>query len=231
MEAFGGMVVVIIAMVVLFAVIITVAAVAGGRRLRERRDGFRQLAAGHGWQFIERDDSYAHRWQGRPFVRNGRSTNILIGAFRGRNFCAFDYRYTTTSTSGDNTTTHTHTFAVFVMALPTSVPTLTVGAEGIFGGKVAEAFGFARVNIPDEDFNNRFKVKCDDPAFGAAVLHPALVQMLKVTGPWDWRLTGADMISHQAGVFEPATVLPRLQLMSDVLDRIPNVVWQGPPPA
>ncbi|QDP94865.1 hypothetical protein FOE78_02070 [Microlunatus elymi] len=49
--------------------------------------------------------------------------------------------------------------------------------------------------------------------------------MLKSTGAWDWRLAGPDMFSYQGGAFEAAMLQPRLDLMCDVLDRIPADVW------
>lgn len=220
-------------LVIAFVVIIGVAIVAWvfARRAREQRQqAFGQLAAAQGWQFVPEDDSYARRWQGKPFASRGSARNIIIGQHRGRNFCSFAYHYTTTTSTGTTTTSQSHDFAVYVIALPAPVPEFSVSPEGIFGGKVAEALGFERVNIGDEDFNNTFKVKSDNVGFGSLVLQPDLVQMLKATGPWEWRFTGQDMISFDKGVFEPAMLPPRLELMCDVLERIPNDAWQRPEP-
>jgi hypothetical protein len=35
------------------------------------------------------------------------------------------------------------------------------------------------------------------------------------------------MLSYTKGVFEPSAALPRLDLMCDVLDRIPPDVWHS----
>lgn len=205
-----------------------IAWLAAQQRREQRQQALQQFATGRGWQFVAEDDSYGRRWQGKPFAGRGTTRNIIIGQHRGRNFCAFAYHYTTTSSNGQTTTTQSHDFAVTVIALPAPVPELSVGAEGIFGGRVAEALGFERVDTGDSDFDSTFKVKSDDARFGTLVLQPPLIQMLKATGPWDWRFTGQDMLSHQKGVFEPPMLQPRLDLMCDVLDRIPNDAWQRP---
>jgi|GEM_PF-6837036 hypothetical protein len=152
--------------------------------------------------------------------------NILAGSYRGRPVCAFEYSYTTTSHNGTTTTTNTYHFAVWVVALPTAVPLFTVGSEGIFGGKVAAAMGFRRLDIGDPTFDDTFKIKCDNELFGRRVLHPAVVDVLRQTGPWDWRFSGQNMISFQQGVFEPVNALPRLNLMCDLIDRIPADAWR-----
>jgi hypothetical protein len=54
-----------------------------------------------------------------------------------------------------------------------------------------------------------------------------VLEVLRHTGPWDWRLDGATMLSYTKGVFEPSAALPRLDLMCDVLDRIPPGVWHS----
>ncbi|SDS67074.1 hypothetical protein [Microlunatus soli] len=214
---------------VLFVVIIAIGVALGfltRRRRRQRQQEVGRFAASRGWQFIDRDDSYSHRWQGKPFASRGMAHNIIIGQHRGRSFCTFAYHYTTTSHTGQVNTTQSHDFVIFAIALPAPVPEFSVEAEGIFGGKVAEALGFERIDSGDPDFDNTFKVKSDNPRFGALLLQPPLLQMLKSTGPWDWRLTGQDMLSYQKGHLAPELVQPRLDLMCDVLDRIPNDAWR-----
>ncbi|SDS67096.1 type III secretion system chaperone family protein [Microlunatus soli] len=197
------------------------------RRQEQRQQAVQQFAAGRGWQFIGEDESYASRWTGKPFTGwGGTARNIVVGQHRGRNVCSFEYHYSTVSTSGGTTRRHNHDFSIFVVQLPAPVPAFSVEGEGIFGGKVAEALGFERVDSGDPDFDNDFKVKSDDARFGALVLQQPLLQMLKATGPWDWRFTGPDMLSYENGFLKPELVQPRLDLMCDVLDRIPSDVWQ-----
>lgn len=216
-----GYVAVFVVIMVLLVGIAIVAGVVSYQAKQRRASEFRQLATGQGWQYIERDDSYARRWEGKPFTGRGIARDVVLGHHHGREFCSFAYTYTTSSYNGTSTTTQSHNFAVFVITVPGQVPAFSVSPEGMFGGKVAEALGFERVNVPDEDFNSTFKVKSDDQQFGLRVLQPSLVQWLKTTGPWQWRLFGNAMISYETGVFESSMLQPRLDLMCDALDRIP----------
>jgi hypothetical protein len=219
-----------IAICVVALIIICIVAWAIQSQVNQKRaDEFGRLAASQGWSFIDEDDSYARRWDGPPFTGRGKVRNIVSGQHRGRSFTAFEYVYTTTTYNGQTNSTQTHRFGVWAVSLPAAVPELSVGSEGIFGGKVAEALGFGRVNIGDTQFDDSFKVKCDDEQFGLRVLHPAVVELLKMTGPWDWRFTGQTMLSFEKGAFEPAALQPRLELMADVLDRVPADVWTYSP--
>lgn len=221
---------VIVAVLVIGIVIIAIVSFVVQRQKNEEREqAFSKLAADAGLQFITEDDAYGKRFNDgeKPFrtMGGGRVRNILQGNYRGRPVCAFEYRYTTTSSNGQTTTSTTHHFPIWIVGLPASAPLFTVGEEGIFGGKVAAAMGFSRLDIGDRDFDARFKIKCDDQVFGRRVLHPAVIDLLRQTGPWNWRLSGANMISYEQGVFEPAQALPRLNVMCDLLDRIPADAW------
>jgi len=223
MATFATSVVLVVLGIVVFTVaLVIVVAVLTRRAQRRLRDRFARFAADQGWQFIEKDVSYVRRWRGEPFTGGGTARNIVLGQYRQRNFCSFQYGYTTTT----GRTTRTVWYGVVVLALPAPVPPFSVGREGAFGGKIAEALGFDRVNTGDEGFDNLFKVKSDNPQFAHFLLQqPALMQMLRATGPWNWRFSGQDMISYFSGQFEPAALTPRLDLMCDVLDRIPANVW------
>ncbi|QDP94866.1 hypothetical protein FOE78_02075 [Microlunatus elymi] len=155
MGGFATVMVILMMVIVAFAV---VAWMVGQRAKEKREDEFGKLAASRGWQFLAEDNSYAKRWQGKPFERGGRANNIILGHHRNRAFCSFQYSYTSSSYNGKTTTTHTHNFMVVVVSLPAAVPEFSVGAEGAFGGKVAEAFGFHRINTGDDDFDNTFKI-------------------------------------------------------------------------
>lgn len=220
-----SLVIIVVVAVVGFIVLAIVAFVRQQQKNEERELAFSRLAAANGWQFIAEDKSYAGRFNDgqTPFrsMGGGRARNILYGSYRGRPVCIFEYSYTTSSYNGTTTTTQTHHFPIWVVGLPLAVPAFSVGSEGIFGGKVAAAMGFSRLDIGDREFDNTFKIKCENEPFGRRVLHPAVIDLLRHTGPWDWRFSGQNMISYDRGVFEPAIALPRLNLMCDLLDRVP----------
>lgn len=220
---------VILLVVVVIAVIIAIGVAVGmaqRRRLAERRSELATLATAHEWTFVAENRGYAKRWDGPPFTRGGTTRNILSGHHRGRPIAAFEYTYTTSTYNGTTTVTQTHVFSVWTIELPGPVPTMSVAAEGAFGGKVAEAFGFARVDTGDPVFDDLFKVKADDEEFARSVLAPAVVERLKATGPWTWRFTGTTMLAHEPIILTPEAVLGRLERMSDLLDLVPDQVWR-----
>lgn len=223
------MAIIFVVFVVGMVIIAIVSFVVQQQKNEERAQAFGKIAASTGLQFIAEDDSCSKRFDDgeKPFrtMGRGRVRNILQGSYRGRPVCVFEYRYTTTSSNGQTTTSTTHHFPIWVVGLPAPAPLFTVGAEGVFGGKVAAAMGFTRLDIGDRAFDDTFKIKCDDEQFGRRVLHPAVIELLRQTGPWNWRLSGANMISYEQGVFEPAQALPRLDLMCNLLDRIPADAW------
>lgn len=52
-----------------------------------------------------------------------------------------------------------------------------------------------------------------------------LVDSLRATAPADWRFEGDTMIAFEKGTLEAAAIAPKLDLMSDLLDRIPPQAW------
>lgn len=210
---------------ILLAVVVIGAVIFGVVAAKKRSNEIQSLATAQGWTFVERDDSWARRWDGAPFTGRGRARNVIVGQHRGRPITVFEYVYTTTSSNGQSTTTQTHRFAVWAVGLSSGVPELAVGPEGIFGGKVAEAFGFDRVDTGDAAFDEAFKVKCRDESFARRVLHPAVVDLLRRTGPWNWRFIGTTMLAFDKGALDAAAVVPRLELMADLLDRVPADAW------
>ncbi|MFX4272403.1 hypothetical protein ACQBAR_13700 [Propionibacteriaceae bacterium Y1685] len=218
----------VVVLAVVIIVVVAIAAIAFGQKARQDRIATMQAFAGkHRWDYVEQDDSYAKRWPGPPFSNGGTAKDLISGEHRGRRFLSFTHTYTTSSYNGTTTTTQNHVHAIHTLTLPDRVPALSVGAEGIFGGKVAEAFGFGRVDVGDAAFDDTFKVKSDNPDFARAVLQPALVEHLKQTGPWDWRFAENSMINVEKGQVDPEAITAHLDRMIEVLDRIDPSVWPG----
>ncbi|WP_129663037.1 hypothetical protein [Phytoactinopolyspora endophytica] len=221
----GTFVAIIVVVLAVTAAIIAVSMVA----TKKRREALQALAGTHGWQWTSRDDALpATCPPGPPFrghPRRAKARNVVTGRHRDHEFAAFEYSYTTTTSSGQTTSTTTHTYAVWTITLPASLPPISLGAEGVLGGRVAKAFGFTRMDTGHSEFDRRYKVKCDDAGFGARVLHPAMVNLLMDTDTWAWRIDGNVMLSYRKGHLTAEDVIPRLDHMSRVLDHIPREVW------
>jgi hypothetical protein len=217
---------VVLIFVALAAVVYLVVHLANQATLR-RRAAFRGQAEGRGWHYVERDDAYAYRWRGQPFRgRRGHARNVVSGQHAGRDFVAFEFAYATRSSPHTDTAIG-HRFAVWTVALPTLVPSLSVSRQGA-RGKVAKAFDATRFDIGDDEFDASFDVHGEDERFAIRVLQPLLVEYLKSTGPWDWRFEGDTMIAYDRGPLELDQVEPKIELMAGVLDRVPVEAWQQP---
>ncbi|AYY12937.1 hypothetical protein EF847_09680 [Actinobacteria bacterium YIM 96077] len=124
---------------------------------------------------------------------------------------------------GRSTSTFHH--RVFVIELPLSLPPISLGPEGLLGGRLARAFGFDRVETGDSFFDNQYKVVCPDPDFARSLLHPEMVRLLARSGTWSWRIEGDVMLSYSRGYMRATLVQRQLDAMCDVLDLIPGDVW------
>ena len=210
-----------------FALLMGVFAYVGWLQAKKRRELFQQFAAGQGWTWVPRDDQWAHRFAGDPFGSgdNRKAQNVLQGAHRGRPLVAFDYSYETHSTdSQGHRSTTTHRFAVCALALDAWVPTLELVPEGFFG-RLGTALGMQDVALESEDFNRRYRVRCDVPKLAYDVLPPRTMEALLARPALHLRLSGADALCWEPGAHSPAELLQRLDTLSALLDGIPSLVW------
>ncbi len=198
-------------------------------RAKKRREMFAGFAAQQGWQYQPGNNSMAHQWSGTPFQTgdNRRAHNVLSGAFNGHQMVAFDYSYQTHSTdSKGRRTTTTHKFGVVVLQMPGALPHLEVTHEGIFGGAVANAFGFRDIQFESDQFNRAFRVKADDERFGHAVVTPRMMELLLARGEIGWRIEGNSLVGWDKGAHNPTEVMNRLTLLQQVVEQVPPYVWR-----
>ncbi|GAA1554170.1 hypothetical protein GCM10009789_04510 [Kribbella sancticallisti] len=196
---------------------------------KKRREAFAAFAAQQGFGYGPANHALADQWPGSPFRTgdNRRVRNVLSGLYQGRQIVAFDYTYQTHSSNGKGgRRTTTHKFGVVVMRLPGALPRLEVTHEGIFGGAVANALGFADLQFESEQFNRAFRVEADDARFGHAVIHPQMMEMLLGRGEIGWRIEGDSLIGWDPGAHTPVEVMNRLQLLQYVVDHVPPYVWR-----
>ncbi|WP_350280340.1 hypothetical protein [Kribbella sp. HUAS MG21] len=198
-------------------------------RAKKRRELFAGFAAAQGWSYVPADNALAGQWAGTPFRTgdNRRAKNVLTGAFNGHRMVAFDYSYQTHSTdSKGRRRTTTHHYGVVVLQLPGALPHLEVTHEGIFGGAVANAFGFRDLQFESDQFNRSFRVKADDERFGHAVVTPRMMELLLARGEIGWRLEGNSLVGWDKGAHDPNEVMNRLALLQQILENVPPYVWR-----
>lgn len=198
-------------------------------RAKKRRELFAGFATQQGWSYLPANNSLAGQWGGTPFQTgdNWRVKNVMSGPFNGHQMVAFDYSYQTHSTdSKGRRRTTTHNFGVVVLQMPGALPQLQVTHEGIFGGAIANAFGFRDLQFESEQFNRAFRVKADDERFGHAVVTPRMMEMLLARGEIGWRFEGNSLVGWDSGAHNPTEVMNRLALLQQVVENVPPYVWR-----
>ena len=219
----GGGILGFVVILVIFAGL----AVWGVQRNRKRMSELAQFAASVGWQYIERDDQLAFQWQRPPFNQgyDHRATDVLRGAFAGRQVVAFDYSYKETTTdSKGNTSSTTYRYAICALALPATLPYLEVGPESVLS-RLGNVVGVHDIEIESEEFNRKFRVHSDDRKFASDVLSPRLAQTLLSLPPYHWRTDGTSLVSWSNGVLKPNVIQAWFSALSGVIDSIPDFVW------
>ncbi|MGW6280002.1 hypothetical protein [Kribbella sp. NPDC055071] len=158
-------------------------------------------------------------WLGEVAARlfqRGRPGEMFAGAFRGRDMCVLDYRYTT----GNGKSQQTVTVHLVALNLPALLPPLTVtrhsGFKRVFGGRGLE--------LESKAFNDAFRIACGDDRFASAVLHPRMMEWLLFNPGLEWQLAGNALVSWGYGQFQVHDLLQRLEAMVGVADRIPPFV-------
>jgi hypothetical protein len=211
----------------LFAVVAGVVGYVGWLQAKKRRELFQQFAAGQGWTWTARDDSWNARFDGAPFDEGDHREceNVLRGQFRDRAMVAFDYSYQTHSTdSRGNRQTTTHRFAFCSLALPAAVPKLELVPESVFG-RLGTALGMQDIELESEDFNRRYRVRCSNAKFAYDVLPPRTMQALLGRTALHLRLQGVDAMCWEPRRHSPSELLARLDALDTLIDGIPVFVW------
>lgn len=97
------------------------------------------------------------------------------------NASVFDYQYTVSSGTGDNRSSRTYRQTCAVYAVPFASPGFVLSRQG-FLDRIAVSFGGRDVQIGHPEFDERYRVKCQDEAFARAVLDPRFVDFLMREG-------------------------------------------------
>ena len=199
------------------------------RKRQERERRVADAARTNGWHWQQTDPSLLDRWALQPFG-NGRRRqvrNVVYGEHNGWSFVAFDYQYITGG--GRNSRRHDH--AVYVLTLPGTLPNIQAEPEGIFGGRVARAFGLGDLELGDEELDRMWKVRSENEEFVRALFHERMRQLLLQTGGWTWGIERDSMVSAYSGTLAPEEIGPRIDLMAAVVGQIPDEVWARYGPA
>jgi hypothetical protein len=161
---------------------------------------------------------------------SGHSKKVTYHTWRdGSPDNVFQYQYTTGS--GKNSTVHKRTAAL--VHVPFTAPHLEIGPEG-FWSTFGRAIGIRDIEIESAEFNDRYRVRCDDERFAITLLdHDMIAWMLsphsgggyvKFEFGGRWMLCWGDRLEYQH-------LIPLLQWAQQARTNLPTVLTSLYPPS
>jgi hypothetical protein len=220
---------------IVLGVLAVAAAAVGSYLLRKRRrEELARLAAGLGLEYSADD---VQGCLGLPFALlqrgDGRGTeNVLWGTWQGMGVREFDYWYYEESTDAQgHRSRSTYRFSCAVTEIDAACAPLTLGRENVFT-RLADAIGFADVELELEEFNREFTVKCRDRKFAFDFVDQRMMR---------WLLDADGAVAFEASDRwllvssrrrRPAELVPLLATLQQFRDQVPRVVFDlyGSPP-
>ncbi|MFG2889961.1 hypothetical protein [Streptomyces sp. NPDC048248] len=195
----------------------------------QQREELLQLAASRGWIHTAWVPGGGDRYcGGGPLPMKG--TNIpvvdqIVGEFRGRAICCFEYHSRGMDADGPSTVQHSTVFAVtsttsvprLVIKRPRALDKVNARTDALFGGgKVIE--------LGDPEFDEAFRLIANDEESARNVLTGPLAQFL-TSDPRakeePLRFQGNDLITWHRGRLRAEQIEQKLNYLCDVLDRQP----------
>lgn len=203
-------------------VLVPVLLVQAHRRAAERRAGLAAYAHAREWEYRPEDPALVGRFRGAPFGRGHgqRAVNVLLGRYEGRPFTAYDYRYVT----GGGDDRRSHECSVIALNLGVAAPDLAVGPTTTLRRWVDTLTG-KDIPIGDPAFDDFFTVHSPSPEFARDVLLSDVRDVVRHHPSLAWRITGDSLLVIRPGGHRPGDVDATLQVMSALLDRVPEHVW------
>ena len=199
---------------------------------KKRREMLQGVAASRGWHYTDRDDAWAHHFDGSPFGQghNRQAHHILRGTHDGREFVGFEFVYHTTETSTDSqgrTSSREvkHWYSVLALRTTDGLPRLEVSPEGFFGRAVGKLTN-RDIQLESEEFNRAFTVVSSDRRFAYDILHPRLMEQLLLTRDVGWKIENGWILAIEPGRHDLEDIDRRLAVIDGVLDAVPDFVRQ-----
>jgi len=155
---------------------------------------------------------------------------VISGEHDGLPMRLFDYwYYDETSDSQGNRSRTYHYFTCGLVTIPAACPRLRLGHEN-FITRLGDHLGLHDVVFEYDDFNRRFRVKCDDQKFAFSLFDGKMMQWLlgadhfdsvEVDGPW---------VLLASPKIDPAQWLGLGSWLEQFHRQIPAVVYSTYPP-
>lgn len=211
------------------------AAVRGYRAAQRRREAIAAMVAANGWRYVAEDATRAELFASPPFSTGDhrRARDIIWGIVGDRPFETFAYSYEThTTDSKGHRSTTTHHFQVTWVPLPGPVPTMRFTTDSALL-RAATMLGARDLKVESHEFNQRWKVWCEDESAGHAVMTPRMIERF-LEPDLDARsvvVEGRCLMSYTQGQSELAEIPATVATLYDIAGLIPAFVFEPREPA
>jgi len=142
----------------------------------------------------------------------------------------FDYwYYDETSDSQGNRSRRYHRFTCALVTIPAACPRLRLGHES-FMTRLGDRVGLHDVTFEYDDFNRKYRVKCDDQKFAFSLLDGKMMQWLLDADSFDSVEVDGPWVLLAAPKLDPAKWLDLGSWLEQFHRQIPAVVYSTYPP-
>jgi hypothetical protein len=200
------------------------------KKTKRRLAAVQAFVVAHGFAYLPANAERVTYFRSPPFGTglNRRASHVVYGTVGSTPFETFAYQYETRHTdSKGHTRTQRHPFQVTWIPLTTAIPTMRLTADNAllrFGKKL----GARDLDTESHDFNERWKVWCEDERVGHAVLTPRMIELL--LRPELHRraivFEGRALMTYRSGHTDLSETLWLVGLLAEIRDLVPPFVLE-----
>lgn len=200
-----------------FLVLLTFVAVMSLIASRLSREWHR-VAASRGWQMVPSAPELVERWPFRPFAVGAKTevVDVVIGRHRDRDFYAGLFQYVLDGTRLG--------FCFVDIEISRPLPPMQIAPESLTG-LVAPSVRPMDLHLENAEFNRRFRLVRGQRDLVHAVLNPRAMQVMLTVQPFGFVTHGDRFVLLTPGYKRPQTVIEQLDAACDVIELIPEHVW------
>lgn len=192
------------------------------RRADRLLDEMRAFARDHGWELRAYSSAIDHRFTGYPFSGASKSwrEGILEGRYAGRRCGTFTH--IAEQRDPDGNLVSRLAFQVTFAELEVALPRVDIVPES-FANRLAQALGGVDVEMESHEFNERWRVICDDRRYATDVIDPRMMQRLIAPDTPDFplRIEGGAVMMWAPGRHGVSDFSRQLDVLVGVANRIP----------
>ena len=191
-----------------------------------RRKALSEWAGSHNLNFDEYlDNSTDETYPQFACLQRGEnrySYNHILGKWKEREYCGFDYHYKT----GSGRSTRHHHFSAVILTSSIPLKPLAIRPEG-FIDKISEFFGHEDINFESTEFSSEFFVKAQDKKWAFDVIQQDTMRSM-LDSPRFLIQFGKDCVIDYGTIrFRPQEFGEAADLIAGILDRIPDYVKEA----